>query len=122
MVRDINRFLDQGVDYATPGRYLVEFFTWMKYLPSFMAKWKREAEGAFKEFSTLFAGMYHEVEKQIVMPLLRCCPPPTTHSFLKQEQGDECSVGTLIRDRQRHGLSDTESAWLAAAMIVRRVF
>jgi len=35
-----------------------------------MAKWKREAEGLFKEFSALFEAMYHEVEKRVVMPLL----------------------------------------------------
>ena len=47
---------------------MVEFFTWMKYLPSSIAKWKREAEGAFREFSALFSAMYHEVEERIVMP------------------------------------------------------
>ena len=77
-----------------------------------MVKWKREAEGAFKEFSALFAAMYHEV----VMPLLHCRPPPTVNSFLMQTQGDErpSFAGTLIREQKRHRLNDTESAWLAA--------
>jgi hypothetical protein len=44
IVVKINEFADIGVDYANPGNYLVEFFTWMKYIPSSVAKWKRLAE------------------------------------------------------------------------------
>ena len=83
----------------------------MKYLPSSMVKWKREAEGAFKEFSPLFAAMYHKV----VMPLLHCHPPPTVNSFPMQTQGDErpSFAGTLIREQKIGRASCRERVCLA---------
>ena len=65
-VTNINRFDDIMIDYSTPGRYLVEFFPWMLYIPSFLAKWKREAKEANRYFTQLFEGMVHDVQKRIV--------------------------------------------------------
>jgi hypothetical protein len=36
----INNFVERIVRAAYPGAHLVEFFTWMRYLPEWMAKWK----------------------------------------------------------------------------------
>ena len=65
-VREINSFNDIAVDYSLPGNYLVEFFTWMKYIPSSIAKWKRVAEERNKKFSTMFEAMFCDVEDRIV--------------------------------------------------------
>jgi len=62
----INTFADTAGDYGFPGNYLVEFLTWMKYIPSSLAKWKRVAEERHKEYSDMFVGMYREVEDRIV--------------------------------------------------------
>ena len=69
-VKNINRFMDIFVDYASPGNYLVEFFPWMLYIPESLAKWKREANAAYRFFSGLFTRMFHDVEIRIVSHLL----------------------------------------------------
>ena len=72
-VREINTFADIAVDYSLPGNYLVEFFTWMKYIPSSIAKWKRMAEERHQKYSAMFEAMFRDVEDRIVrvrFPLL----------------------------------------------------
>jgi len=71
-VMKVNRFAEIGVEYGQVGNYLVEFFTWMKYIPSSVASWKRLAEERYKEYSDMFVGMFCEVEDRIVMTFIRC--------------------------------------------------
>ena len=66
ILKDVNEFLDLLVKYANPGNYLVEFFTWMKYIPSILAKWKREAEEGYRVYSAQFMAMFLEVGHRIV--------------------------------------------------------
>ena len=65
-VREINTFTDIAVDYTLPGNYLVEFFTWMKYIPSSIAKWKRIAEERHNKYSAMFEAMFRDVEDRVV--------------------------------------------------------
>jgi len=71
----VNQFLERFVYYAVPGNYYVEFFTWMKYLPSLIAKWKKEAEEGYKEYSKMFVDMFNDVENRIVMSLIHFSSP-----------------------------------------------
>ena len=76
----VNRFLDLILDYGQLGNYLVEFFTWMKYIPSSVANWKRLAEDRYKEYSDMFVGLFRDVEDRIVMTFIRSsCAPLTNH-------------------------------------------
>ena len=70
----VNGFIEKSIQYAIPGKYLVEIFTWMKYLPSWMAKWKREAEKGYRDNCDMFLGMFRDVEERIVLsfPPLWC--------------------------------------------------
>ena len=68
----VNRLTDIALDYAQLGNYLVEFFTWMKYIPSSVASWKRLAEERHKDYSEVFVGLFREVEDRIVMSLIHC--------------------------------------------------
>ena len=63
---NINRFVEIGLEYVSPGKYLVEFFPWMLHIPSSLAKWKREAKEANRYFKELFEGMVNDVQLQIV--------------------------------------------------------
>jgi len=63
----VNRFLEIGVEYGQVGNYLVEFFTWMKYIPSSMASWKRLAEERYEEYFDVFVGLFRVVDDRIVM-------------------------------------------------------
>ena len=71
----VNKFVEVSVKYAQPGNYLVEFFTWMKYIPSSVASWKRHAEERYEESSDMFVGLFREVENRIVMTFLHCSFP-----------------------------------------------
>lgn len=119
ILQDVNRFLDLLVNYANPGNYLVEFFTWMKYIPSTLAKWKRDAEEGHRFYSDQFMAMFSEVEQRIVTSYSPVSPP-AIHliAISSQNQGDErpSFAGALIRERQRNHLNDWEAAWLAATM------
>ena len=72
----VNRFVDTFRHYGQLGNYLVEFFTWMKYIPSSVASWKRLAEERYEEYSHLFVGMLHEVEDRIVIVFIHLSLPP----------------------------------------------
>ena len=115
-VVEANRFLEIAVEYGQLGNYLVEFFTWMKYIPSSVASWKRLAEERYKEYSNVFVGLFREVEDRIVMTFIRCPLPP--RSPIMQRHGDErpSLAGTLIREQGRHRLSEVEAAWTAATV------
>jgi len=65
-VREIGKFNEIILDYSIPGNYLVEFFTWMLYIPSSIAKWKRVAEEQQKKYSAMFEAMFRDVEDRIV--------------------------------------------------------
>ena len=59
--------IGKHIGYATyHGNHLVEFFPWMKYLPSAIAAWKLKTEGIFVEFTAFFEGLFRDVERRIV--------------------------------------------------------
>lgn len=93
----INNFVERIVRAAYPGAHFVEFFTWMKYLPEWAAKWKREAMSWYRHDSVFFVGLYNDVQKHVEAGDER----PSFSSYLVQ-QGD------------RYGLDSKESAFLAA--------
>ena len=50
----VTRILSAGV----PGAFLVDFFPIMKYIPSWMARWKREGLAWHEEQSKVFEDLY----------------------------------------------------------------
>ena len=66
-VKKANAFVDIGSHYSVPGNYLVEFFPWMRYIPSSMAGWKKLAEERFADYNKMFLDMFYAVEARIVM-------------------------------------------------------
>ena len=85
IVIKVNKFLDKLLHYTIPGNYLVEFFTWMKYIPSSIAKWKKEAEEGYEEYSEMFMGLFCDVEDRIVRSFIR--PSSSPDSFVGTETG-----------------------------------
>ena len=85
IVIKVNKFLDKLLHYTIPGNYLVEFFTWMKYIPSSIAKWKKEAEEGYEEYSKMFMGLFCDVEDRIVISFIR--PSSSPDSFVGTETG-----------------------------------
>ncbi|KAJ7835225.1 cytochrome P450 [Mycena leptocephala] len=94
-----NEWIARIVRAAYPGSHYAEYFTWMKYLPVSIAKWKREALEWFERDGIYWGEMYREVEKRI-------------------SEGDERSsfTSTLIHDERKLNLTWDENAWLAATI------
>ncbi|KAJ7697080.1 cytochrome P450 [Mycena metata] len=98
-IATVNAFMARLVRAALPGSHYVEFFPWMKHIPSSMAKWKRDAEEWYRKDSKVFEDLYTEAKHRVAA-------------------GDDRSTfaANLARNVNHHGLSDKESAWLAAAL------
>ena len=75
-VAKIHGFVEKATEYGSPGNYLVEYLTWMKHIPSALAKWKRKAEAEFKDSSDMFLGMLRDIDDRIVSTVL-FTPSPT---------------------------------------------
>ncbi|KAH9057383.1 cytochrome P450 [Lactarius vividus] len=83
-----------------PGTRLVEFFTWMRYIPSRFAKWKRDAEYWFVQDSLFFEDLLGKVANDLANGI------------------DRPSFGaTVIQNRSTHDLSEREQAWLAGTTV-----
>ncbi|KAF7355868.1 Cytochrome P450 [Mycena venus] len=95
----VNNFAERLVSAAYPGAYLVEYFTWMRYLPSWIAKWKRDVLEQYKIDDAMFRELFNEVGDRLA-------------------QGDQLSgfCAHLLEKEDRHGLDEKESAWVAAAL------
>ncbi|KAI0265535.1 cytochrome P450 [Gloeopeniophorella convolvens] len=98
-VRLVNDFTHRITRAAHPGAHLVELFPWMRYVPSRLAKWKRDAERGFIQDTLMFEGLFNTVESRIA--------EGDNHPSLS---------ATLIRGSGRYNLSTRENVWLAAAM------
>ncbi|KAI0255208.1 cytochrome P450 [Lactifluus subvellereus] len=95
----INDFADRLTSAAYPGAHLVEFFHWMRYIPSRLAKWKRDAENWYKQDSAMLEGLFETVKINVAAG------------------DDRQSLGaTLIREAERNKLSPRERSWLAGTI------
>lgn len=98
-VKLINDFVQRLTRAAYPGAHLVEFFPWMRYIPSRFATWKRNAEAWHRQDSAMFEGLFNSVH---------------VNSVKGDDRPSLCA--TLIRDADRHKLSNQENSWLAGTM------
>ncbi|KAI0066989.1 cytochrome P450 [Artomyces pyxidatus] len=100
-VKDVFDFAERLTRAAIPGRYLVELFNWMKYIPSRFAKWKQEAEEDHATASTMFENLYKNVGADLANGI------------------DRPSISaSLLKDTERNSLSVRENAWISAVMYI----
>ncbi|KAH9056472.1 cytochrome P450 [Lactarius vividus] len=83
-----------------PGTRLVEFFSWMRYIPSGFAKWKRDAEYWFVQDTLMFGGHLSKVANDLANGINR-------PSF----------GASVIQNQSKHDLSECEQAWLVGHML-----
>ncbi|KAI9441898.1 cytochrome P450 [Lactarius indigo] len=88
----VRRFLHE----VHPGTRLVEYFPWLRYVPTRFAKWKRDAQHWFIHDSLMFQRLLGNVVDDLADGI------------------DRPSFGaTIIKTQSKHGLSELEQAWLA---------
>ncbi|KAH9022346.1 cytochrome P450 [Lactarius pseudohatsudake] len=96
VAKQVERLLHE----VQPGARLVEFFTWMRYIPSRFAKWKRDAEYWFVQDSLMYEDLLGRVANDLANGI------------------DRPSFGaTVIQNRSTHDLSEREQAWLVGTML-----
>lgn len=61
----LHKFLRRSLG-AAAGKYWVEFFHFLEYMPRWLAPWRVEAEEWFKTDSKMFEGFYNQVKKRMV--------------------------------------------------------
>ncbi|KAJ3558862.1 hypothetical protein NM688_g675 [Phlebia brevispora] len=99
MVKRINDLMERVFHATLPGNYLVEFFPSMLHLPTWMAKWKREGLEWRRRDTEMFESFIGDVQSRVQLG-----------------GSDPCFAGALLENRDKHGLSYREMAWLAGAM------
>jgi hypothetical protein len=133
-VKAINDFVARLTRAALPGSHFVEFFPWMRYIPS---RWGISSNKADLEFNSLHVldlrngSATQSIGTRKIRQCLKAYSMASAKSrsvlFLRnatlwltllQSKGiDRPSlVGTLIKDADKYGLSDRENSWLAAIM------
>ncbi|KAI0698160.1 cytochrome P450 [Cytidiella melzeri] len=85
---------------TAPGAYLVDFIPAMKYLPSWMAKWKREGSQWYEDETKMFEGFFASIAAELAAG-------NATDSF----------VAELIETEEKHGMTRKEGGWLAGILM-----
>ncbi|KAF8258897.1 cytochrome P450 [Lactarius quietus] len=99
VVFGVVKHVERLVHESRPGARLVEFFTWMRYIPSSFAKWKRDAEYWFVEDSLMFERLIGKTANDLANGIDR-------PSF----------AASVIQNSSKHDLSKREQAWLVGTM------
>lgn len=68
LVSYIDAFMHRLERAARPGEYLVEIFPILNYLPSFLAKWKRDGQACHEEDTKNFVKWYRDAVTRAVRP------------------------------------------------------
>jgi hypothetical protein len=84
---------------AVPGRYIVDSFPILNYLPSFLAPWKVEGDAVYRRQAELFGRHLADVKRDMA-----------------EGKDARCFVQTLLGSRE-HGLSELQIAFLGGVMV-----
>ena len=66
IVVKVENYVERMLKAALPGNYMVDFFPAMMYIPTWLAKWKREGYAWFKRDTDMFLGLVDEVKQGLV--------------------------------------------------------
>ncbi|KAJ7721504.1 cytochrome P450, partial [Mycena metata] len=91
VVRAVRAYTERLAKAVSPGAYLVELLPWMRHLPSWAAKWKRDCAEHFKRDSVMFRNLYCDA--------------------LSMGFGTS-SLAEILQNGSSEDLSETERAWL----------
>ncbi|ESK85379.1 cytochrome p450 [Moniliophthora roreri MCA 2997] len=102
IINELSSLMKDMVLASAPGRYFANHIPVFEHVPEFLAKWKHEMKARYN--------MYTESVVKFFLPI---------KELVVQKQESEPSFCTmLVETHERHGLSDLESAWLAAMLYV----
>ena len=122
MIDQIRELGEAFAKAAVPGAYLVELIPVMRYLPQWLASWKRQALQQHRYFSDMLLGLSGEVSSRMVSHAIMCSPLHIVERWIKDgttATGEEqrCFVSALVERQSHLGLSNKECAWLAGTLL-----
>ncbi|KAF8997188.1 cytochrome P450 [Cyathus striatus] len=97
-VINVCAFTQELAKSGVPGQYLVEYFTWMRFLPRWMCSWRREAEGWYARTAELADKLLEGVDKR-----------------MNEGTQKPCFVSTLLEDK-KSTFTRLESTWMALTL------
>ncbi|KAF5368851.1 hypothetical protein D9758_002854 [Tetrapyrgos nigripes] len=93
-------FVHRTTEAMLPGSHLANVFPILDRLPDFMSRWRLRARDDFERYTRTFKDMFLRVKNKSVNGM--------------EERPSFCA--TLVEQEARHGMSDSESAWLAGIL------
>lgn len=71
LLSKVEDYVSRMLKAALPGNYLVDFFPWMKHIPSWApgAAWKREGYEWYRKDTNMFLGLMQQTETELVCSL-----------------------------------------------------
>ncbi|KAH8831093.1 cytochrome P450 [Flagelloscypha sp. PMI_526] len=97
-VERLLQIVERGAKAAVPGTFLVEAFTWMQYLPDFLAPWRVWALEWSKKDSEFLEKLYYDVDAR-----------------MKNGQQHPCVASSLI-ENETEDFTAREKAWTLASI------
>jgi len=99
VVVSIREYTDRLAHAAAPGAHIVEIFPFLRYLPAFIAKWKRDAQAFFRKDSEMFLSLYQG-----------CINDQDT------QRHHECIAKKLAGSSENLRMTEEEIAWLCGTL------
>ncbi|KAI0792987.1 cytochrome P450 [Irpex lacteus] len=87
-------------DAVVPGAYFVDIFPFMKYLPEWIAGWKRDGMSCQTRLSERFEALLSDVAEK-----------------MSTDSAPASYASELLRNKNRHGFMRKECAWIAGVMV-----
>ena len=106
-------FTKKIVRAAYVDSHFVEYFPWIRHLPSLFLPWKREAINDSLHYSKLFTTLYNDKKMRLVGFTTK--PSICFALIFFQFQGDErpSFAVSVINKQQKHELSDKQAIYMA---------
>ncbi|KAK4208371.1 Fumitremorgin C synthase [Rhypophila decipiens] len=96
VVKMNNESVDRLVSVNIPGKFAVERYPVLKYIPSVFAPWKRDVLRQRELDKQLYMGLLNQVKKKIA-----------------KGQATDCWAAQLLRQQEEYGMTDLEVAYTA---------
>lgn len=64
-INHATEFINYNAHATTPGAYFVDFFPIMKYIPAWMAPWKRQGLARYEEETRYYTHLFEDACEQV---------------------------------------------------------
>lgn len=119
MVAYSTEFIHRMSCVAAPGAFLVEVFPAMRYLPEWLAPWKKWVNDGHRKDTAVFSEYVDRVHETMVRirSIQGVCLGTEELCCQVENPNEECLVAEILRNTDKNGLSRVDVAWLASTVL-----